>query len=259
MSHGFVVLNARIHCENMGSDKARKRRARQLEAQFEKKSMRRAHFSLGGGVGKHSARVEETVGNRKDDGMTNALRKMLAMKEGRKFDRHDSGRHQKKSQERVVKAPEKDASVDESSPPPKGGSVDDEDGRRKITRTEKEEEKKTSASKLKRKAFMKRKGKKTKDDLYEPDVKLPTGGAPAFGEQAERPIEATLKRRHWVDSETPKPLTLSMKNVGSRMDSKALAALYRTSRKGKMAHQKQAATMETLKQLVKSTTTDAAH
>lgn len=244
----------------MGSDKARKRRARQLEAQFEKKSMRRAHFSLGGGVGKHSSRVEEPVGNRKDDGMTNALRKMLAMKEGRKFDRHHSGRHQKKSQERVVKEPEKDASVAESSPHSKGGLVDDEDNKRKMKRTEKEEEKKTSASKLKRKAFMKKKGKKTKDDLYEPGVKLSTGGAPpAFGEQAERPIEATLKRRHWVDSETPKPLTLSMKNVGSRMDSKALAALYRTSRKGKVAHQKQAATMESLKQLVKSTTTDAAH
>ena len=105
---------------------------------------------------------------------------------------------------------------------------------------------------------MKKKGKKTRDgDLYEPDPG--TASAPMFGEQADRPIEATLKRRHWVDSETPKPLTLSMKNVGSRMDSKALAALYRTSRRNRVTEHRKQATMDTLKQLVKSTTMESQH
>ncbi len=243
----------------MGSDKARKRRARQLEAQFEKKRMRRAHFSLGGGVGNQSERVEN-IGHSKDDGMTNALRKMLAMKEGRKQNHRNAGNTQKKSQRKhgdVSKAlAQQDKAIGTVNP--NKGPIDDGEGRKKARHQEKEEEKKVSASKLKRKAFMKKKGKKTRDgDLYEPDPG--TASAPMFGEQADRPIEATLKRRHWVDSETPKPLTLSMKNVGSRMDSKALAALYRTSRRNRVTEHRKQATMDTLKQLVKSTTMESQH
>ena len=243
----------------MGSDKARKRRARQLEAQFEKKSMRRAHFSLGGGVGKQSGRVEQ-VGHMKDDGMTNALRKMLAMKEGRNPNDRRRGQYEKKGERKQDKVGKEVSQGDDhkASLDPKEGTMDQGDGRnsrKKVKRKGKEEEKKVSASKLKRKAFMKKKGKKTNDeDSYEPGPGPASFNTPVFGEQADRPIEATLKRRHWVDSETPKPLTLSMKNVGSRMDSKALAALYRTSRNknGK----KHVATMDTLKQLVKSTAMD---
>lgn len=243
----------------MGSDKARRRRTRQLEAQFEKKSMKRAHFSLS--CRKHGAKVEK-VSHYQDDGMTNALRKMLAMKEGRKQIHRNAEHTHKKSQrngDEAIKARAQGQGkpVDKASAKSNDASMDD-GGKKKAIQHEKEEEKEMSASKLKRKAFMKKKGKKTRDDdeSYEPDPGPVS--APVFGEQADRPIEATLKRRHWVDSETAKPLTLSMKNIGSRMDSKALAALYRSSR-GNRVKEKQVATMDTLKKLVKSTTMDSHH
>lgn len=242
----------------MGSDKARKRRARQLEAQFEKKSMRRAHFALSGGVNKQGPRVEEPI-HRKDDGMTNALRKMLSMKEGKKKNRQQGPRSGKyKNDERLPTPKEvnKESVNGGVSQNLKEDSSANSDDAQKLKADEENTKKKPSISKQKRRAFMKNKGKKSKDDFDEPRRIDP----PAFGEQAERPMEATLKRRHWVDAEIPKPLTLSMKNVGSRIDSKALAALYRTSRRSKGGDKKnQVATMETLKQLVKSSTVDSSH
>lgn len=275
----------------MGSDKARKRRARQLEAQFEKKSMRRAHFSLGGGVSKEKHARAEEGRERHDDGMTNALRKMLSMKEGKKghYQRGAERSYQRKKEQRQVVQVDTQKKGNDMTCVTKGPqnpleqsmetntTFCDTHGRStefnamhvsRVTSNAKQpqgkedgEKNKASASKLKRKAFMKSKGKRNKDDINQESFKRGrdpaiSSRAPSVGEQAEQPMQATLKRRHWVDTTTPKPLTLSMKNIGSRMDSKALAALYRSSRQGTMTKQKQVATMETLKCLVKSTTAD---
>ena len=207
-------------------------------------SMRRAHFSVG--------LAKEPATKAQDDGMTAALRKMLSMKRAKDGSRRDTrgavsppvltGGKQIDTKEEKK---EKKQTHDSANKP--------EPGIKKAVVLE--EEKQPSASRVRKKEFLRNKGKKKKGfPTNQQSTAGESGGdLPVFGEQAERPLDANLKRRHWVEVDTPKPLTLSMKNVGSRMDSKALAALYKKSRQsgGQQQHGK-TATMESLKKLLKA-------
>jgi hypothetical protein len=204
-------------------------------------SMRRAHFSVG------LAKEPATKGQ--DDGMTAALRKMLSMKRAKDGSQRDTrgavssavstgGKRMDTKEEKKQKKQKQDSS---NLPKP---------GTKKAVVLE--EEKQQSASRERKKEFLRNKGKKKKGVPIKQQSSVGEDALPAFGEQAERPLDANLKRRHWVEVDTPKPLTLSMKNVGSRMDSKALAALYKKSRQsGEQQHGK-TATMESLKKLLKA-------
>lgn len=111
-----------------------------------------------------------------------------------------------------------------------------------------EEKKEEKRAKARKKEFMKKRDQRKKTTHREADREA--HGMVLFGEQAEQPLKSNLKRRHWVEHDTPRPMTSSMRNVGSLMDSKALAALYKNKKRTDTEPKK--ATMDSLKKLLRA-------
>ncbi|KAI8105642.1 hypothetical protein M9434_000224 [Picochlorum sp. BPE23] len=232
--------------------KKRKRRSRQLEAQYEKKSMRRAPFALEEGMtkdGKNKKQKQKNggvVGNEGDAYMTAGMRKMLSMKHGAKKEHVPHGGETQLEETKGRKNGRGNA-------PAEGNKTRVQ---KETTTRPVEEEKEGKRSKARKKEFLRKRDQRKKTTHRETDDK-DAHGMVSFGEQAEQPIKSNLKRRHWVEHDTPKPMTLSMRNVGSLMDSKALAALYKKSKRSNSEPKK--ATMDSLKKLLKASEVENNH
>lgn len=212
--------------------------------------MRRAPFALEEGMtkeGKNKKQKQKNGGvadNDEDTYMTAAMRKMLSMKYGSKKEHVPPGGLTRVEETKGRKNAHGDS-------PAVGTRVQKETTNRPV-----EEEKKGKRSKAKKKEFLKKRDQRKKTTHRETDD-MDAHGMVSFGEQAEQPIKSTLKRRHWVEHDTPKPMTLSMRNVGSLMDSKALAALYKNSKRSNSEPKK--ATMDSLKKLLKASEVENTH
>jgi len=258
----------------MAGNRAKKRRARQLEAQFEKANMRRTHFSASGaqqqpkpnGRGKD----RDCPQRQESEGLTRDMKKMLSMK--RAMDRKEG-----RAQGSVKMSAEFDSRAyqprEAEAPPQESLPATQFENKAKRTRVHPVEDGKTlSASKQRKKEYLRsKKGKRgSKPSLNGADGVDGEHGSsdphcPQFGEQAEAPMKEQLRRKHWVNGEGSAPghanATTSIVGLNAPMgrrrvagmDSRALAQIYRDQRKNKTDENEYAnkATMQSLKVLVR--------
>jgi hypothetical protein len=241
----------------MGADRARKRRIRAIEAKYEKTHRRRAQFAPEATPTGNKERRE-----RPDDGLSRDMRKMLSMKramEARKRKKAGadvgSGEHPGDGDTPSgAHCGHGEAAVEEV-----GEQVDARDGgdvldtRRHGGGSERRqapgEGKPLSASKQRKKEFMRKKSKgskgrniDTKSDAQN-DTMIDTKHAPAvaFGEQADAPMKEVLRSRHWAEKPGREGVHPAVSIVGldarmgtrrvAGMDSQAIAVLYRNQKK----------------------------
>ena len=260
----------------MGAERARKRRIRAIEAKYEKTHRRRAQYAPEA----PGAQKNPQKRQRPDDGLSRDMRKMLSMKramEARKRRKgggnagpDDGGRHG--DQHGGDTAQEGREQVETRS-----GEDGVVDTHRHNVPSEKRhapaEGKTLSASKQRKKQFMrnKNKGRKidTKNDSQN-DTEIDTKDKPdvAFGEQADAPMKEVLRSKHWAEKPGREGVHPAVSIVGldarmgtrrvAGMDSQAIAALYRNQKKaggedgggsGPSSHSARA-TVKSLKNLV---------
>lgn len=295
----------------MGSARARKRRNRALEAQFEKTHRRRAQFAPGTAE-PSPAHGGPSKRQRPDDGLSRDMRKMLSMKRAMES-RKRKGARADPDDSIVVgsnRIPRGDHDTDDTrntrdnltrknthGHDERGNAQDptldaQEDHERKRHRTtaadrrqtlEDEDTKQLSASKQRKKEYMrnKKKGKSGKtaatpgQDTHgdehdigtsqsEKNTNTNTKPTVAFGEQVDAPMKEVLRSKHWAEKPGREGIDPAVSIVGlgaqmgkrrvAGMDSQAIAALYRSQKKsdGDDAGRPSSAraTLKSLKQLV---------
>lgn len=238
----------------MGADRARKRRVRAIEAKYEKTHRRRAQFAP-----EASPAGNKEKRQRPDDGLSRDMRKMLSMKRAMEARKRKKAGGDVGSEDHpgVGDAPSGahggsgDAAVEEV-----GEQVDARDrgegadARRHSGASERrqapEEGKTLSASKQRKKAFMRNKSRGRKVDTKsdsQNDTMIDTKHAPsvAFGEQADAPMKEVLRSRHWAEKPGREGVHPAVSIVGldarmgtrrvAGMDSQAIAVLYRNQKK----------------------------
>ena len=109
---------------------------------------------------------------------------------------------------------------------------------------------KQNEAKRKKKEFLKAKEKKKKLKKNSSHGKIKNvADEVVFGEQAEQPLESSLKRKHWAEASNTKTVGIKPRSV-PKLDSKMLAAFYKTSGgSGKAGGSR--ATMQSLKALLR--------
>eukprot|EP00890_Picochlorum_soloecismus_P003296 jgi/Picsp_1/3968/NSC_01480-R1_---NA--- len=236
----------------MGKGTAKRRqRARLIEAQIEKKSMRRLAFKVDPSQKSRNCDNEtESKSNKEkyEDFMPSTLRRMLSMKKGKRkepaegtsgskliMDHSSIASHNKRIRTEITEK------RDHSS-----------------NQTDKIVSSKQSEAKRKKKEFLKAKEKKKKlksnkgsiQQFAKDSIKA---DKVAFGEQAEQPLESSLKRKPWVEADVSNSHSISLRPGTScvpMLDSKMLAAFYKKNGgTGKPAGSR--ATMQSLKSLLR--------
>lgn len=234
----------------MGAERARKRRIRAIEAKYEKTHRRRAQFAP-----EVSATANKEKRQRPDDGLSRDMRKMLSVKRAmetqkRKKAGGDVGSDQRRSDDRAH-GEHGDTTAQAVEEQVEARNRGDDSGTRRHTgaserRQAPEEGKTLSASKQRKKEFMRNKSKGRKIDTKhdsQNDSKFDTKHVPAvaFGEQADAPMKEVLRSRHWAEKSGREGVHPAVSIVGldarmgtrrvAGMDSQAIAVLYRNQKK----------------------------
>lgn len=197
---------------------------------------------------KNKARDSETESksNKKisEDFMPSTLRKMLSMKKGKRKESAEGASGSKMTMDHSKSSSE--ALHDKKI---RTDTIDKKD--RNSNQIDKNVSSKQSEAKRKKKEFLKAKEKKKLKKNQESSHGKAIGKANnvAFGEQAEQPLESSLKRKHWVEGSNSQTVGIRPRTSVPKLDSKILAAFYKNSGgSGKAGGGR--ATMQSLKALL---------
>jgi len=220
-------------------------------------SMRRLAFKVDPSQKKRNCDHEtESKSNKEksEDFMPSTLRKMLSMKKGKRKEPAEGSNPEKNcSGSKLIMDHNGIASHDKAI---QVDSIHTRDRSKK--QIDRKVPSKQSDGKRKKKEFLKAKERKKKlkskkGRIHEVTKDSSRADVVAFGEQAEQPLESSLKRKHWVEAGASNDHSISIRTQTScvpKLDSKMLAAFYKNSG-GTRKNADSRATMQSLKALLR--------